>query len=224
VCENHDHGRREVLKLLGALGVAGIAGTAGAAEPSGALVPGKGWVPASGEACEGDGTPLQFMPKTAPDPKPLQNELDKYPRCPYCGMARTQWHHSRHLVRYDDDLVDGTCSIHCLVLSLSLNLDRGPKAIYAADFGSGEEIKPLIPVEGATYLIGSKLKGTMSKTSKMAFASEEAAKAAQTEQGGELGSFEDALRRTYLDMAEDTLMIRKRRAERRHKMMQKGQG
>jgi len=222
MCEDHNHGRREVLKLLGALGVAGIAGTAGATERAGALVPGKGWVQASGQACEGDGTPLQFIPKAAPDPRPLENELEKYTTCPYCGMNRTEWQHSRHLVQYDDDLVDGTCSIHCLVLSLSLNLDRGPKAIYAADFGSGEEIKPLIAVDGATYLIGSRLKGTMSKTSKMAFASEEAAKAAQAEQGGEPGSFDDALHRTYLDMAQDTLMIRKRRAERRQKMMQKG--
>jgi nitrous oxide reductase accessory protein NosL len=224
MCENHDHGRRDVLKLLGALGVAGIAGPAAAGGSVGALVPGKGWIAASGQGCEGDGTPLQFMPKTAPDPEPLVDELAKYPRCPYCGMDRTQWHHSRHLVQYDDDLVDGTCSIHCLVLSLSLNLDRGPKAIYAADFGSAEEIKPLIPVDGATYLIGSKLKGTMSKTSKMAFASEDAAKAAQAEQGGERGRFDDALRRTHLDMAEDTLMIRERRAERRRKMMQGGQG
>jgi hypothetical protein len=57
----------------------------------------------------------------------------------------------------DDDLVDGTCSIHCLAISLSLNLDRGPKAIYAADFGSDAKIKPLVEVDKATYLIGSSL-------------------------------------------------------------------
>lgn len=166
-----------------------------------------------------DGTPMQFIPKTAPDANPLENELSKYPKCPYCGMDRTQWHHSRHLVHYEDDLVDGTCSIHCAALSLSINLDRGPKAIYAADFGSNDKIKPLVLVDKATYLIGSKLPGTMSKTSKMAFASEAAAKAAQKENGGELGDFNAALRQAYLNMAEDTAMIRARRAERRKKMM-----
>ncbi len=95
----------------------------------------------------------------------------KYTKCPYCGMDRNQWQHSRHLVQYDDDLVDGTCSIHCLAVSLSLNLDRGPKAIYGADFGSAEAVKPLIEVDKASYLIGSDLKGTMSMQSKMAFAS-----------------------------------------------------
>ena len=212
------------MKLLAVLGIAGLTARAQGAGPSevAALVTGKGWVAASGQSCEGDGTPLQFIPKTAPDPRPLEDELAKYPKCPYCGMDRTQWHRSRHLVQYDDDLVDGTCSIHCLALSLSLNLDRGPKAVYAADFGSPEEIKPLIPVDDATYLIGSDLKGTMTKISKLAFASAAAAKKTGTRHGGELGGFDDAVRQAYLDMAEDTLMIRKRRAERRQKMMEKG--
>jgi nitrous oxide reductase accessory protein NosL len=134
-------------------------------------------------------------------------------------MDRTQWHHSRHLVQYEDDLVDGTCSIHCLTLSLMLNLDRGPKAIYAADFGSSEDIKPLTSVDTATYLIGSDLGGTMTGNSKMAFASEAQATAAMEKHGGALGDFDEALRQTHLDMASDTRMIRKRRAERRRKMM-----
>jgi nitrous oxide reductase accessory protein NosL len=226
---HHDHdpspdrARRELLKLAGAMGLAGLAGPALATgeRPIGALVPGKGWVPASGEACPGDGTPLQFIPRTAPDPEPLKDELTKYPKCPYCGMDRTEYQHSRHLVQYEDDLVDGTCSIHCLAISLSLNLDRGPKAIYAADFGSKEAVKPLTPVDTATYLIGSKLKGTMTAVSKMAFAEKGAAETAKAEQGGELGGFDEALTQAYLSMAKDTLMIRKNRAEKLRKMMEK---
>ena len=175
-------------------------------------------------AADTDGTPLQFIPKTAPDANPLENELTKYPKCPYCGMDRTQYHSSRHLIQYEDDLVDGTCSIHCAALSLAINLDRGPKAIYAADFGSAEKIKPLIKVDGASYLIGSKLPGTMSKTSKLAFASAEVAKAAQAENGGEIGDFNAALTRSYADMAADTIMIRKKRAEMRKKAMEKQKG
>jgi nitrous oxide reductase accessory protein NosL len=104
-----------------------------------------------------------------------------------------------------------------------LNLDRGPKAIYAADFGSAEATKPMVEVDKASYLIGSKLKGTMSMQSKVAFASAEAAKTAQAEQGGEIGSFDDALREAYLGMHGDTMMVRKNRAERRRKMMEKMQ-
>lgn len=217
--------RRQAIKLLAGTGIAGfstIAFNAVAGDKSiGAMIPGKGWVKASGEQCEHDGTPLQFMPKTAADENPLENELEKHPACPYCGMNRTKWNHSRHLVHYDDGLVDGTCSIHCLAISLSLNIDRGPKAIYAADFGSDTKIKPLVEVDKATYLVGSKLRGTMSMNSKMAFASADSAKAAQAAQGGELGNFDLALEKAYLGMAKDTMGIRKRRAERRAKMMKK---
>lgn len=219
----HDRARRDLLRLAGALGLAGLAGPVLASndKPSGALIPGRGWIAAAAETCPGDGSPLQFVPRTAPDPDPLTDELAKYPKCPYCGMDRAEYHHSRHLVHYDDDLVDGTCSIHCLAISLSLNLDRGPKAIYGADFGSKDAVKPLTPVDSATYLIGSKLKGTMTAVSKIAFADKAMAESAKAEQGGELGAFDEALTQSYLGMAKDTLMIRKNRAERLRKMMEK---
>lgn len=210
--------RRAVVKLLAVAGVGGFAASSAAA-PVGAIIPGKGWVNASGEACPGDGTPLQFIPKGQPDPAPLEDELAKYPKCPYCGMGRSKWHHSRHLVHYDDGLVDATCSIHCLAISLSLNIDRGPKAIYAADFGAESAPKPLVNVDRATYLVGAELKGTMSRKSKMAFASRERAEATRVAKGGELVGFDDALREAYLGMADDTRAIRKRRGERRRRMM-----
>ncbi|MCP4670709.1 MAG: twin-arginine translocation pathway signal protein [Desulfobacula sp.] len=183
----------------------------------GAMMPGKGWLK-QGDKCTGDGTPLQFIPKTDPDPDPLKDELNKYKRCPYCGMMRKMWNHSRHLVHYDDDLVDPTCSLHCAAISLSLNLDRGIKAIYAADFGSDNKIKPMINVDKVTYLAGSDLPGTMTKQSKMAFSSQKAALAANKSHGGELVDFEKALTKAYLSMASDTAMIRKKRAAKRKKM------
>lgn len=216
--------RRQSIKLLAATGLASFSGALLADAPKqgiGAMIPGKGWVKASEVMGEHDGTPLQFMPKTAPDTNPVENDIEKYPRCPYCGMSREKWHHSRHLVHYDDGLADGTCSIHCLAISLSLNIDRGPKAIYAADFGAESEIKPLVEVDAATYLIGASLKGTMTANSKMAFAAADKASAIQAEKGGEVMAFDDALQQTYVDMGKDTIGTRKRRAERVKKMMQK---
>ena len=199
--DNHDPARRQMLRLLAATGA-----TAGVATLS---------PPALAAKCETDGTPLQFAPKTQPDPNPLENELGKYPKCPYCGMDRKQYHHSRHLVHYQDDLVDASCSLHCAALSLALNMDRGPKAIYAADFGAKDDPKPLTKVDVTTYLIGSKLPGVMTQQSKVAFASKTAAEAAKAEQGGELGDFDTALQATFQSMASDTLIIRKKRAEMR---------
>ncbi len=178
-------------------------------------------VAGAARAAEGDNTPMQFMPKTPADPNPLDNEFEKYPNCPHCGMDRRKWHHSRHLIHYADDLAVGTCSLHCAAVNLAVNLDRGPKAIYAADFGADAEVKPLVNVDQAVYLVGSKLPGTMTGKSKMAFADRAKAEAAQKEQGGEVAGFDGALEAAYLSMAADTKMIRKRRAERRAKMQQK---
>ncbi len=172
-------------------------------------------------ACEGEGTPAQFIPKTPKDPNPLENELKKYPKCPYCGMDRTQFSHSRHLVHYADDLVDGTCSIHCLSLSLAINLDREPKAIYAPDNAGTEVVKPLINVDQATYLIGGTLPGVMTHRGKTSYGSREAALAAKEIHNGEIGDFAAALTASYADLAKDTLMIRRKREERRQHMMKK---
>ena len=198
---NHNPERRQMLRLLAVVGA-----TAGVATLSS---------PAVAAQCEHDGTPLQFVPKTAPDSNPQDNDIAKHPKCPYCGMDRKQYHHSRHLVHYQDDLVDATCSLHCAALSLALNMDRGPKAIYAADFGAKTDPKPLINVDAATYLIGSKLPGVMTAQSKVAFGSKAAAEAAKKENGGELGDFAAALQAAYQSMANDTLMIRKKRAEKK---------
>ena len=207
--------RRQALRILtvaGAVGFTGLWSIKARAQKVGAMMPGKGWLEQDAP-CDGDNTPLQFIPKTAPDPHPLEDELKKYPKCPHCGMDRTMWNHSRHLVHYDDDLAVGTCSLHCLAISLSINLDRGIKAIYAADFGAEGRPRPMINVDDATYLIGSGLGGTMTGKSKMAFGVADKAKAAQDKQGGELGSFDDALKAAYLSMADDTIMIRRRRIE-----------
>ncbi len=170
-------------------------------------------------ACAADGTPLQFMPKTGKDANPLENEFEKYAKCPYCGMDRREYHFSRHLVHYGDGLADGVCSIHCLAISLALNLDRQPVAIYAADYGAAAEVKPLVNVDQATYLVGGALKAVMSGRPKTAFAKRDAALAARERHGGELADFNAALIAAYADLANDTLMIRKKRDEMRQKML-----
>lgn len=150
------------------------------------------------------------------DAAPLENEFEKYPRCPYCGMMRKAFSQSRHLIVYGDDAVDGTCSIHCAAISLSINMDRGPKVIYAGDAGAEGEIKPLADSAAMTYVIDPGKPGTMTDVSKFAYADAEAAKAAAGPDAKLVG-FEEALVLAYADMAKDTLAIRARRAEKRAK-------
>ena len=161
------------------------------------------------------------------DPDPLSNELAKYPRCRYCGMERAKFSHTRHLLVYDDDSVEGTCSLHCAAISLSLNMDRGPKALYAGDAGAPGAIKPLVPVDRAHYVVDPSKPGTMTKVSKFAYASRTAADAAAgteaaTKAGARVVDFNTALTGAYLGMAEDTVMLRKRRGEMRKRMANGG--
>jgi copper chaperone NosL len=95
-------------------------------------------------------------------------------------MDRRQYHHSRMLIQYSDDLPDGVCSLHCAAISLAVNVDREPKTIWVADNASIAEIKPPLEVDQATFLIGSQIKDVMTKGSKIAYSSEAAAKAAMT--------------------------------------------
>ncbi|HQZ03737.1 MAG TPA: nitrous oxide reductase accessory protein NosL [Thauera sp.] len=197
--------RREALKLsvLASIGLA-AAGKANA-QPA---------------ACPGDGTPAQFTPRTAADPHPQVDDIAKHPKCPYCGMDRKQFHHSRMVVHYADDLADGTCSLHCSAISLSLNIDRDPKALWVGDNAVEGDTKPLVEVDKASFLVGSKLPGVMTARSKVAFGTANAAKASQGANGGEIVDFEQALLAAYTDMSADVSRIRKNRSERRRKMME----
>ena len=171
-------------------------------------------------ACAGDGTPAQFTPRSAPDPQPQIDDIAKYPKCPYCGMDRKQFHHSRMVVHYADDLADGTCSLHCSAISLSLNIDRDPKALWVGDNAAEGDTKPLVEVDKASFLVGSKLPGVMTARSKVAYGNADTAKASQAANGGELTDFDGALLAAYTDMSADVTRIRKNRAERRRKMME----
>ena len=199
--------RREALKLSLLAGAGLVTGQANAQQ-----------------ACPGDGTPMQFIPKRPADPQANENDIEKYPKCPYCGMDRKQYHHSRMLLQYSDDLADGTCSLHCSAISLSLNVDREPKMIWVGDNAAAGDIKPLVEVDKATFLIGSKIPGVMTANSKVAYGTEDAAKAAQAAQGGELAKFDQALLVAYTDMSKDVSRIRKMRAERKRKMMEQQKG
>ncbi len=151
------------------------------------------------------------------DADPTTDELRKYPRCPYCGMSREMWSHTRHLVQYDDGTAEGTCSIRCVAVALALNLDRGPARIWVGDAGSPASVKPLIDAEKAHYSLVPGKMGTMTRRRKWAFSDKGAAAA----QGGEVVSFEAALQAAYEDLGRDTAMVRARRAEKRAHMMRK---
>ncbi|HTY98979.1 MAG TPA: nitrous oxide reductase accessory protein NosL [Rhodocyclaceae bacterium] len=177
-------------------------------------------------ACEKptDGTPAQFLPKKPPDPAPQENDLEKYPNCPYCGMDRRYNHVARMLIHYGNDVPDPLCSIHCAVISLAINLALDPKAIYVGDNAVENDPRPLVEVGKATFLVGSDLPGVMTWNSKVAYGNSEAAAAAQKAHGGQLMDFQQTLKVSFADLADDLERMRKNREERRRRGAKQKQG
>jgi copper chaperone NosL len=163
--------------------------------------------------------PLLFAPllaaaQPAPDVEPHVNDIEKFPKCKYCGMDRRRFHHSRMLLHYLDDTAEGLCSLRCAATSLALNVGRGTKALWVGDNADPGEIKPLIDAETATYLVGSSIRGVMTRRSKVAYRTAEAAEASRAANGGEIVDFDKVLMAVYADIAEMVTMSRKNRAER----------
>jgi hypothetical protein len=129
-------------------------------------------------------------------------------------MDRQKFDSSRMLIEYEDGTSIGVCSLHCAAVELATNIDKTPKAIMVADFGT----KGLIDAEKAFWILGGSKPGVMSKRGKWAFEKKENAEAFIKSNGGTLASFDDVIKAAYNDMYEDTKMIREKR-----KMMKQGQ-
>ncbi len=140
-----------------------------------------------------------------------QDDTKKYPSCKYCGMDREKFGHSRMLVEYEDGTSLGTCSLHCMAVELAIHIDKTPKAILVGDLNS----KTLVDAEKAFWIIGGNKMGVMTKRAKWAFGKKEDAEKFKAENGGDLASFEQAIKASYEDMYADTKMIRERRKMRK---------
>ena len=136
-----------------------------------------------------------------------QEDIQKHKSCPYCGMDREKFAHSRMLIIYDDGSEVGLCSLHCAAVDLSLKLDKMPSSIWVGDYNT----KKLIDAEKAIWVIGGNKPGVMSKNAKWAFEKKEDAEAFAKYNMGAISMFDQAVKVTYQDMYSDTKMIRDKR-------------
>jgi len=166
---------------------------------------------------ETDGTPAQFLPKKPADPAPHEDDIGKYPNCPYCGMDRRYNHRSRMLIQFGNNLPDPLCSIHCAAISLAINLSLDPKAIWVGDNALNDDPVPLVDAAKATFLVGSNIPGVMTHNSKVAYGTHEAAVAAQKSHGGQLMDFKQVLKVSFTDLSDDLDRMRNAREERRER-------
>lgn len=110
--------------------------------------------------------------------------------CKQCGMDRTVFAQSRMLIVYADDTTIGVCSLHCAAAVMNQNSARQVKSLMVADY----DTKELIDARSAVWVGGGRKEGVMTSLAKWAFAGEDGAKKFVLENGGQVTSFDEAMK------------------------------
>jgi len=131
--------------------------------------------------------------------------------CPKCGMTLPMFYKTNHAAKVDGKMQQ-FCSMHCLVEAM--NSGAKVSDIQVVD----NTTLKFIPVEKAWYVVGSSKPATMSKVSKYAFGTKEAAEKFAKENGGKVMQFKEALALAKKAFEKESKMIAMRQA----KMAQKG--
>jgi nitrous oxide reductase accessory protein NosL len=118
--------------------------------------------------------------------------------CKKCGMDRNAYAHSRMLIVYADGTNVGVCSLHCAAAVLQDNNARQIATLKVADYAT----KVLLDAGTAVWVVGGKKMGVMTVLPKWAFASAEGAHKFVEESGGDVSSFEQAMKSAVREVSE----------------------
>ena len=106
--------------------------------------------------------------------------------CANCGMDLVKWYKTSHAAKVNSKIKQ-YCSLHCLAEDIIHN--KHPKNMKVVDTKSLK----FIDAKKAYYVVGSNVRGTMSKVSKYAFKNKIDAQNFQKKHGGEIMTFKEAL-------------------------------
>ncbi|WP_228711707.1 nitrous oxide reductase accessory protein NosL [Arcobacter arenosus] len=138
-----------------------------------------------------------FSKEASNEPILVQKGEEKH-WCPVCGMNIKKFYKTSHTSTLENGTPRQYCSIRCLAKD---------KEEYGIDENNIKVIdakhEKLIDAKKAFYVIGSKVKGTMSMTSKLAFEKELDAKEFIKQYGGKIASFAEALKEAQNSLKED---------------------
>jgi copper chaperone NosL len=123
-------------------------------------------------------------------------DISAHPACAICGMDRDAFGHSRMLVEFDDGRTFGTCSLRCAALVLQGEEGKKARSVKAADYRTRE----LVDAEKATWVIGGRKPGVMTRVPKWAFRDGEDAERFIAESGGARSTYEEALREALKEL------------------------
>ncbi|WP_228026590.1 nitrous oxide reductase accessory protein NosL [Campylobacter californiensis] len=127
----------------------------------------------------------------------MQGNAKEY--CPNCGMDLAKFYKTNHTHNGKQ-----YCSMHCLHEATKGTM---PKDVMVVDTKNLN----FIDASKAYYVVGSRMKGTMTQNSKYSFLTEDDAKEFQARNGGEIMSFEKAYEVAGKDFVSDMKMIKAKR-------------
>lgn len=135
----------------------------------------------------------------------ISSALEEQKWCPLCGMNLKMFHKTNHRITFKDGSQTTYCSIHCAAIVHREKPDKIDK-VEVVDFVS----KTFILADEAYYLVGSDLPGTMTVTSKLAFATPDEALNYEKKHGGIIARFPEALAQASKDLGADMKMLKKK--------------
>jgi nitrous oxide reductase accessory protein NosL len=147
---------------------------------------------------------FQLLPALPSYADGAEDTVEKPRHCKQCGMDRTVFARSRMLIVYDDGTTVGVCSIRCAAADMKQNRDKQIKSLMAADYTT----KELIDAGTATWVIGGSKEGVMTAVPKWAFANKKDAEQFIKENGGEIASFDQAMKAAEGELHEGAGMHR----------------
>lgn len=124
--------------------------------------------------------------------------------CPNCGMNLVKFYKTSHAMKQKDGSIHQYCSIHCLA---EANDEITPDT-KVVDTNSLK----FIPAFTAFYVVGSSKPGTMTMNSKYAFSDKAEAEVFAKANGGKVMGFAEAVQLAADDIAQDNVMVNKKRA------------
>jgi len=134
--------------------------------------------------------------------------FSKAMRCPNCGMMINVWARTRHSFQHPEGDFT-TCSIRCMAdkaVSSGAEPSKAEVALYLAP-------DTMVPVENATYVIGSTAPGTMTMKSKIAFADKAAAEQFASSYGGQVMDFQEAFAAAKMELPTSRISIDQKRKQ-----------
>ncbi len=135
--------------------------------------------------------------------------------CSVCGMNLKKFYKTSYIAHLTNGEPRQYCSMRCLVHDMDeYGVDGEIKVVDAST-------QEYIDAKKAYYVVGSKIKGTMSKVSKLAFASKDQAKSFTKKYRGKIVDFQTALKMAQDSLKTDTAMILKKKKKKIYPMGKK---